>query len=529
MHTGNRIFKSPHRDAEIPNLALTPFIMARMRGLGEKPALIDGASGRCLTYAGLQEAIPRIAAGLHKRGLRKGDVFAIYLPNLPEYPLIFHAVSYLGGVVTTVHPRSSAPELGSQLRDTRAKQVITVPELMGTVLEAAGGTEVDQLFVIGEAQGATSYHDLLAGGDEPPQVEIDPSTDLVAIPYSSGTTGPPKGVMLSHRNMVANICQTEGLENISPQDVMDGVLPFCHIYGMTVIMNCSLAFGVTLVTLPRYRFGDYLRALQDYGVTRSYVVPSIIRSLAEDPQVGQYDLSSLRYLLSGAAPLPRGARQKCSERLGCVVKQGYGLTETSSTTNVDYDDPARVRPESVGPLVRSTECRIIDLSSGGALSAGQLGEVLVRGPQVMRGYLNNPQASQQAVGAEGWLHTGDVGYVDEDGYLYVVDRLKEMIKYKGYQVAPAELEEVLMSHPQVRDAAVIPVPDEVAGEIPKAYIVREGPIESEALQRYVAEQVAPFKRIREVVFVDEIPKSGTGKPLRRLLAERERAGSAPGR
>jgi acyl-CoA synthetase (AMP-forming)/AMP-acid ligase II len=225
--------------------------------------------------------------------------------------------------------------------------------------------------------------------------------------------------------------------------------------------------------------------------------------------------------------LPRGIREKCAELLGCVVKQGYGLTETSSTTNVDYDDPVRVRPDSVGPLVRSTECQIIDLSRGGALGAGQMGEVLVRGPQVMRGYLNNPQATQRAIGADGWLHTGDVGYMDEDGYLYIVDRLKEMIKYKGYQVAPAELEEVLMTHPQVRDAAVIPVPDEVAGEIPKAFIVREGPIESEALLRYVAERVAPFKRIHEVVFVEQIPKSGTGKPLRRLLAERERAG--PGR
>lgn len=521
MHRGGVIFKSPHRDAEIPNQALTPFILARMREFGEKPALIDGASGRCLTYAGLRDAIPRVAAGLHKRGLRKGDVFAIYLPNMPEYAAVFHAVSYLGGIITTVHPRYCAPELRAQLHDTRAKQLITVPELVDTAVEAAGGTCIDQLFVIGEAQGAISYDELLAGSGEPPDVDIDPGRDLVAIPYSSGTTGPPKGVMLSHRNVVANIRQTEGLEDISPDDVLDGVLPFCHIYGMTVIMNCSLALGATVVTHPRYRFGDYLRVLHDYRVTRSYVVPSIVYSLAEEPQVRKEDLSSLRFLLSGAAPLPRGAGRRCAERLGCVVKQGYGLTETSSTTHVDYDDPARVRSESVGPLVRSTECQIIDLSTGGGLGEGQLGEVLVRGPQVMQGYLNNPLATHGVISEDGWLHTGDVGYVDGGGYLYIVDRIKEMIKHKGHQVAPAELEELLMAHPQVRDAAVVPMADEKAGEIPKAYVVREGPIEAEALQRYVAERVAPFKRIREVVFVEEIPKTGTGKPLRRLLANRE--------
>jgi acyl-CoA synthetase (AMP-forming)/AMP-acid ligase II len=333
--------------------------------------------------------------------------------------------------------------------------------------------------------------------------------------------------MLTHRNLVANICQVDAASQIvREEDVVIGVLPFFHSYGLLVVLNVMLYKGATVVTMPRFELEAFLRTLQDYGVTRAYLVPPIILALAKHPLVEQYDLSKLRVIMSGAAPLSEAIARACAERLGCLVLQGYGLTETSPVTHANPEDPARIKLASIGPPLPNTECQIVDLETGASLGPDQVGEVWIRGPQVMKGYWKHPEETARTITADGWLRTGDIGRVDEDGYFYIVDRIKELIKYKGLQIAPAELEAVLLSHPAVADAAVIPSPDEEAGEVPKAFVVLKADASAEELMAYVAERVAPFKKIRRLEFVEQIPRSASGKILRRVLLERERGGSA---
>jgi acyl-CoA synthetase (AMP-forming)/AMP-acid ligase II len=263
--------------------------------------------------------------------------------------------------------------------------------------------------------------------------------------------------------------------------------------------------------------------MQDYGVTWAYLVPPIVLALAKHPLVDKYDLSKLKSILSGAAPLGKDVTQACADRLKCLVRQGYGLTETSPVTHFTPNDPAKIKPGSIGPLVAATECRIIDYTNDAELGPNQEGELWVRGPQVMQGYLNRPDATRAVINPDGWFRTGDIGYADEDSYFYIVDRLKELIKYKGLQVAPAELEAVLLTHPAVADAAVIPSPDEEAGEVPKAFVVLRGEATPDELMAFVADKVAPYKKIRRLEVIEQIPKSASGKILRRVLVERERS------
>jgi acyl-CoA synthetase (AMP-forming)/AMP-acid ligase II len=522
------LFRSKEADISIPDVGLTQMVLAPGAAPREKPALIDGATGRSLTYGQLAHDVRRVAAALHARGFRKGDVFAIFSPNVPEYAVAFHAVSLLGGVCTTINPSYTAGEVSHQLRDANAVFLLTVPALTDGALEAVQGTSVRELFVLGDAEGAegaegaTPFAALLESENEPPPVEIDAAEDLVALPYSSGTTGLPKGVMLTHRNLVANLLQIETCRLILPDDVVLCVLPLYHIYGLSVIMNLGLYTGATIVVMPRFDLEDFLRIMQDYRVTLAPIVPPLILALSKHPLVEAYDLSSLRLIFSGAAPLSQALTSACAERTGCIVRQGYGMTETSPATHLSPNDPAEIKPGSVGPCVPGTECKIIDTESGVLLGAGREGEICVRGPQVMKGYLNRPEATRATIDAEGWLHTGDVGYVDEDGHLFIVDRVKELIKYKGLQVAPAELEALLLAHPSVADAAVIPSPDEEAGEVPKAFVVLRGEANAEELMAFVAGRVAPHKKIRKLEFIEQIPKSASGKILRRVLVERER-------
>ncbi|RME46998.1 MAG: 4-coumarate--CoA ligase family protein [Chloroflexi bacterium] len=517
------IFRSPYPDVSIPDVPLTPYVLQRAQALADKPALIDGPTGRTLTYGQLAGGVRLAAAGLAQRGFQKGDVFAIYLPNLPEYAVAFHAVASLGGINTTVNPLYTADELAYQLNDAGARFLLTIPQFLNQALEAAGKSKIEEVFVLGEAEGATPFASLLQNDGQMPAVQIDPGEDLVVLPYSSGTTGLPKGVMLTHRNLVANVCQVEGAgEYVTQDDVVIGVLPFFHIYGMLVILNATLYQGATIVTMPRFDLEQFLQIMQDYGVTRAYLVPPIILALAKHPIVDQYDLSKLKMITSGAAPLGEDVARACAERLGCLVLQGYGLTETSPVTHVSPEMPDRIKLAAVGPCVPNTECKIVDVATGAELGPNEEGEIWIRGPQVMKGYLNNPEATAETIDAEGWLRTGDVGYADEDGYFYIVDRVKELIKYKGFQVAPAELEALLLSHPAIADAAVIPSPDEEAGEVPKAFLVLRQEITAEEIMAFVAEHVAPYKKIRRVEFVDQIPKSTAGKILRRVLIERER-------
>jgi acyl-CoA synthetase (AMP-forming)/AMP-acid ligase II len=518
------VIRSPHLDVEIPDMALHELVLGGAAERGSRAAVVDGPTGRALTYGQLAAGVRQMAAGLSARGFARGDVLAVYSPNLPEYAVAFYGVSAAGGVTTTVNPLYTGGELAVQLADAGARFVLTTPPLLDRAIEAATRSGVEEVFVFGEGKGATSFASLLAAtGPAPPTVGIDPATDVVALPYSSGTTGLPKGVMLTHRNLVATLVQWNAVLPTGPEDRLIAVLPFFHTYGLGLLMGWTLWCGATLVSMPRFDLEEFLRVLQEHRITRALLVPPILRVLAKHPLVASYDLSSLELIGSGAAPLDPELERACAERLGCPVVQGYGLTETTTSVFSTAGAPRGPRHGSVGVLLPDTEARIVDPASGQDLGTGEPGELWVRGPQVMRGYLNAELATAAVLDPDGWLRTGDLCRVDPDGYLFVVDRIKELIKYKGYQVAPAELEAVLLAHPHVADVAVVRSPDQEAGEIPKAFVVASGPVDAQALMAWVAERVAPYKRIRRVEFVDEIPKGPYGKVLRHVLLERDRA------
>jgi len=523
------IIRSPYSEVTIPDLPLPAFVFADAARHAARPALIDGPSGRAITYRELVGGARLAAGGLAACGFQQGEVFAIYCPNLPEYAVAFYAVLLAGGINTTINPLYTVEELTAQLNDAGASHLLTIPPFLDKAIEAAGRSGVREVFVLGEAAGATPFAALLHAGRQPPEVTIDPHADLAVLPYSSGTTGLPKGVMLSHHNLVANLCQLQPVLDWSEDDVIIAVLPFFHSYGLTVLMAAALWQGATLVTMPRFDLEQFLAILQDYRVTVAAVVPPILLAMAKHPLVDRFDLSALRFINSGAAPLDVELEEACGKRLGCVVGQGYGLTETSPVLTAHRPEEARIRHGSAGQLVPNTEAKVVDPATREALGGNQDGELCFRGPQVMRGYLNRPQETAQMLDPDGWLHSGDIGHVDDDGYFYVVDRAKELIKYKGEQVAPAELEAVLVSHPAIADAAVVRVPDEQAGEVPKAFVVAKEELSAQEVMDYVAERVAPYKKVRVVEFVDEIPKSLSGKILRRVLMERDRqaAGSPP--
>lgn len=516
------IFRSPYAEVQIPEMPLTSFVLRRADELADKPALISAPDNRVLTYGQLKESVRCVAAGLWARGFKKGDCLGIYSPNVLEYPIAFFAVATLGGIVTTINPLYTADEVAHQLKDARAKYLLTLPPLMDKAREAIHETQVEEIFVFGETEGATSFNSLLKNDGSVPEVEINPREDLVALPYSSGTTGVAKGVMLTHYNMVANLRQLEDHDFTSEHDTLIAVLPFFHIYGMNVVMNYGLSKGATIVVMPRFEMEQFLKALETYKITRAHLVPPIILALAKLPIVDNYDLSSVRLIMSGAAPLDKNLSNACTERLGCVIKQGYGMTESSPVTHMCSEDPAKIKPGSVGQCTPNTECKIVDLDTGAELEAEQEGELYVRGPQVMKGYLNREDATAQTIDQEGWLHTGDIARADREGHFYIVDRAKELIKYKGFQVAPAELEAVLLTHPAIADAAVIPCPDAEAGEVPKAFVVLKAEAKEDEIKEYVAARVAPYKKIRGVEFIEQIPKSPSGKILRRVLVQRER-------
>lgn len=521
------IFRSPYREVAIPNLSVTDQVFGDIRGREDKIALIDAASGTKVTFGELRGQVLRAAGGLSARRFAKGDVIALYSPNTLDYPVAFHGATHAGGVVTTVNPTFTPEEFASQLRDSRARFIVTIGPLVEKATEAArraGG--VQEIFTFDAAPGTTPFAELLAAPELVRGPRIDPANDLAALPYSSGTTGISKGVMLTHRNLVANIVQIAGCDALcrplGSRDTVMAVLPFFHIYGLVVVMNYALWRGATLVVAPRFDLEPFLKAMQEHRVTYAYLVPPILVALAKHPLVSQYDLSSLEGIMSGAAPLGGDLAGAVEERIDCVVSQGYGLTETSPVTHMGPSQRRGQCPhDSIGPSLPNTEILIADVETGQPLGPGERGEVWVRGPQVMAGYLALPGATAATIDRDGWLHTGDIGTVDESGYCRIVDRVKELIKYKGYQVAPAELEAVLLTNPHIKDAAVIRSPDEEAGEVPKAFVVTDGVITGEEVLAFVAERVSPHKKIRRVEFIDVIPKSPSGKILRRVLIERE--------
>jgi acyl-CoA synthetase (AMP-forming)/AMP-acid ligase II len=508
---------------DFPDQDVTSFVLERAGELGDKPALIDGPTGRTITYAEVDQATRALAAGLVARGFGAGDALAIYMPNLPEYAVAFHGVARTGGRATTANPLYTARELEHQLRDSGAKILITIPPFLDVAREAAAGAGVDDVFVVGEAEGAAPVTDLLGDPSAAPEVEIDAANDLAVLPYSSGTTGLPKGVMLTHANLVANIVQIQDGFPITEDDVLIGCLPFFHIYGQTVIMNQGLRNGATIVTMPRFDLEQFLGLIEEHSVSRVYVVPPIALALAKHPAIDESDLSSVDAVMSGAAPLGAELSRQVAERLDCRVIQGYGLTETSPVTHVNRPH-GEIRPGTIGQPLIGTECRLVDPETGVEVEDDERGELWIRGPQVMAGYLNNEEATAGTIDADGWLHTGDIAVRDVDGYYAIVDRLKELIKYKGFQVPPAELEALLVTHPDVADVAVIGVPDDECGELPKAFVVPSGDsVDGDALIEFVAGKVSPQKRIRLVEQIEEIPKSPSGKILRRVLKDRETA------
>jgi acyl-CoA synthetase (AMP-forming)/AMP-acid ligase II len=510
------IHRSPHPSVAIPETDVTTQVLQGVPD-DDRPQLIDGPTGREVTGAELRRSVRALAAGLAERGIGKGDVVGLHLPNLPEYAICFHGVCAAGAVNTTVNPLYTARELAFQLSDSGARTLITIGPFLDTAREAAAEAGVDDIYVIGEAEGATPFTELLGNAADAPEPVIDPRADIAVIPYSSGTTGLPKGVMLTHFNLVANLCQVQQALPVESDDVMIAVLPFFHIYGQTVLMNQGLRGGAQIVTMPRFELGQFLELIEKHGVTRAYVVPPIALALAKHPAVDEADLSSLELIMSGAAPLGEELASQVATRIGCKTMQGYGLTETSPVTHMLPPDRSEGRGGKIGVPLPDTECRVVEPESG---EDAERGELWMRGPQVMAGYLNNPEATAQTIDADGWLHSGDVAEVDSEGYFEIVDRLKELIKYKGFQVPPAELEALLLTHPAIADAAVIGVPDDECGELPKAFVVAGDGVTDDEIMEFVAERVSPQKRIRLIERIDEVPKSPSGKILRRVLAER---------
>ncbi|MGA5386404.1 4-coumarate--CoA ligase family protein [Streptomyces pseudogriseolus] len=518
------MFRSAYADVTPVDLPIHEAVLGRAAEFGSTPALIDGTDGTTLTYEQLDRFHRRVAAGLAEAGVRKGDVLALHSPNTIAFPTAFYAATRAGASVTTVHPLATPEEFAKQLRDCAAHWIVTVSPLLDSArraAELAGG--VREIFVCDSASGHRSLIDMLASTAPEPAVGIDPAEDVAALPYSSGTTGIPKGVMLTHRQIATNLAQLQPAITAGPGDRVLAVLPFFHIYGLTALMNAPLRHGATVVVLPRFDLEQFLAAVQNYRITALYVAPPIVLALAKHPLVAEYDLSSLKYVISAAAPLDAHLAAACARRLGLPpVGQAYGMTELSPGTHVvPLDLMEEAPPGTVGKLIAGTEMRIVSLDDPGKdLGPGESGEILIRGPQVMKGYLGRPDATAAMIDEDGWLHTGDVGHADDDGWLFVVDRVKELIKYKGFQVAPAELEALLLTHPGVADAAVIGVYNEDGNEVPHAFVVRHpsAPDLTEGeVMLHVAERVAPYKRVRHVTFIDGVPRAASGKILRREL------------
>ncbi|MGB4136558.1 MAG: AMP-binding protein [Microbacterium sp.] len=505
------MFQSTYADIEIPDVSIHEFLFANLSEAElEKVAIVDGMSGAETTYRQLIVQIDLLAGALAARGLGVGSTIGVLCPNVPAFATVFHGILRAGATATTINALYRPEEIANQLTDAGAEWLFTVsPLLPGAKAAAAGlGIPDDRIVVLDGAEGHPSLRDLLAEGHAAPDVSFDPATHLAVLPYSSGTTGKPKGVMLTHRNLVANVAQAAEMLTVGPDDRVLAVLPFFHIYGMTVLLNFALLKRAGLVTMPKFDLVEFLRIIQEHRTTWVFVAPPIAVALAKHPIVDQYDLSAIRVIFSGAAPLDGALAAAVAKRLDCEVVQGYGMTETSPATNLIPAERTDVDKSSIGPLVPNTEARLVDPETGAdvvppADGVSAPGELWIRGPQVMAGYLNRPDATA-------------------DGIFRIVDRLKELIKYKGYQVAPAVLEALLLEHPQIADAAVIGANDADGQEVPKAFVVRQADadLSAEGVMEFVASRVAPHEKVRLVEFIDVIPKSSAGKILRKDLRAR---------
>jgi acyl-CoA synthetase (AMP-forming)/AMP-acid ligase II len=462
----------------IPSVTLPEFVLGQARQRGGKRALVDATTGRALTYRELAADVRRVSAGLAARGVQPGDVVALCAPNSIEFVVAWYAASMAGAILTTLNPAFRSEEITQLLRQARVRWLVTSVELFeGKMHLCAVAAGVRQTFVLGAADrppmGAIPFDSLRSEIDtDVPAVRVVPA-DVAFLPWSSGTSGLPKSVVLTHRNLVASLCQTRPVHQVREDDIVIAALPLFHAFGFQVTLNLALLQGATVVILPRFELDAFLTAVQDHAVTRAEVVPPIVLALATSDRVDDFDLSSLRVVMAGAAPLDADLAHACAARIGCRIKQGYGMTELGGCSHT-APDHGPDKPASIGPVLPGVECRVIDHATGAEVGPGEPGELLIRCAAVMDGYLGNPAATAAMIDADGWLHTGDVVTFDRDGWFRVTGRTKELIKYKGFQVAPAELEGVLLTHPAVGDVAVVRSPDEVAGEVPKAFIVLRG-------------------------------------------------------
>lgn len=530
---------------DIRKTPLHEVMLERIRLKPERTALVDGQTGKSWTYDALDGMVVRLASGLRRLGVTKGDIVIVFCPNCTEFIVAALGIVASGATAAFVNPSYTTYEFEHALKVTRPSWILTVPSLLNTAIEAVRNIKANIRGTIVVSDGTYANADPVAvstgstlvpfetlmaddGSWYPSEMDFDSAKDVAFILFSSGTTGLPKGVMLSHSNVVsmmtvfAHIFENDTLHAPDEQPVVAVLLPLYHVYGLIGITTIALASNQMLVVLPKFHPEQFLSCIAKYKVTVAPLVPPILVFLSKYPRISSYDLSSVRRFNCGAAPLTLDTAADFRKATGCgEIRQGYGMTET--TVAVMYNAPGYpLKSGSVGLLLPNTTAQVIDLKSKKVLGPRERGEIWLRGPQIMLGYINDPTATQSTIDSDGWLHTGDVGYYDEDGYFFVVDRIKELIKFKGLQVAPAELESLILTHPQVADVAVIGIPDKEAGELPKAFVVRKkaSTVSAEDVKKFVAGKVSSYKHLRGgVEFVDKIPKSETGKILRRVLRQ----------
>jgi long-chain acyl-CoA synthetase len=512
---------------QYPTFPVFEFLRKTKERLPGKLAIIDPQGGRELTFADIDNESDVLAEIFFKWGVRKGDRISFFMPNGWEYFVGFYAAMKVGAIVSPMNPTYCERELKHHVNDAESRILLTTsnlfPMVEGVLQELPGIEKIiitrgairagKKVFALTEllekSSGSPSY-------SAPP---INPKEDLSALPYSSGTAGLHKGVMITHFNLVSNTLQSMHAVEAREDDVFISFLPFHHSYGMTYFLCGPIYLGASQVIMARFDVEECLHLIERYRVTVVFSVQAVLLAFLNLPNAGRYDLSSLRFIWVGAAPLAPAICRAIREKFGVPVARHYGLTEASPTTHAN--PPARIKEGSVGIAVSDCQDRIVDGETGKKkMPVGEPGELVIRGPNIFRGYWKHPQDTKLAL-RDGWLYTGDIAQMDEEGYVYILDRKKEMIRYQGYQIAPAELEAILMEHPAVRDCAVVGMPDKASGEAPKAFIVlHEGMRADPAdLMAFVAERVAPYKKIREVAFIPEVPKNFSGKILRRVLKE----------
>ncbi|KAJ4958288.1 hypothetical protein NE237_025399 [Protea cynaroides] len=522
------IYRSKLPDISIPNhLPLHSFIFQNIFHYSSRPCLINGPTGEIYTYADVELMSRKVAAGLHKLGIQQGQVVMNLLPNSPEFVFTFLGASYRGATTTTANPLYTPPEIAKQAKAANARLIVTQSSYVEKVRDFAQENEIKIVCTDSAPEGCLHFSELTQSDENKlPSVKIEPD-DVVVLPFSSGTTGLPKGVMLTHKSLVTTVAQQVDGDNpnlyFHREDVSLCVLPLFHIYALNSILLCGLRVGAAILIMPKFEIFALMELIQKYKATVALLVPPILSAITKYAAVGNYDLSSIRIVKSGAAPLGKDLEDACKVKFpNAKIGQGYGMTEAGPVLSmclIFAKEPFDIKPGTCGTVVRNAELKIVDPETGASLPRNQPGEIWIKGAQIMKGYLNDPEATARTIDKEGWLHTGDVGYVDDDDELFIVDRLKEIIKYKGFQVAPAELEAILLTHPHISDAAVVSMKDDAAGEVPVAFVVKSNgyDVTEDDIKQYISKRVMFYKRINRVFFVEAIPKSPAGKILRKDL------------